>query len=198
MLLYNMSTIVAPAADAQQRGNRGMPSELPMFPSPAHDHRVCLAAILSAAQQVCVRQGARLTAGRRRVLEVVADRHGAIGAYEIIDALAAGGRSRPAPMTVYRALDFLIGHGLVHRLASRNAYVACRHPGEVHAAQFLVCTACGTIGEIADDGLNAAVTAAAGHEDFAARAPLVEIEGVCARCRHAGRDPSSTETAPCR
>lgn len=166
-----------------------MQAELPMFPAPAHDHAACVQAILAAGERVCAGHGARLTAGRRRILEIVAGRHGAIGAYEIIEALAQAGR-RPAPMTVYRALAFLIEHGLVHRLASRNAFVACRHPGRAHAAQFLMCRGCGAVGEIADDGLAAAIVARAEGEGFVARAPLIEIEGLCRHCEPAPLPPA--------
>lgn len=169
-----------------------MQAELPMFPAPAHDHAACVQAIVAAGERVCAAQSVRLTTGRRRILEIVAGRHGAIGAYQIIDTLAASGR-RPAPMTVYRALAFLIDHGLVHRLASRNAFVACRHPGRTHAAQFLMCRGCGVVGEIADDGLAAALVARAEGEGFAAQAPQIEIEGLCRHCEGA---PRRTDPAP--
>jgi Fur family zinc uptake transcriptional regulator len=169
-----------------------MQAVLPMFPAPAHDHAACVQAILVAGERVCAAHGARLTAGRRRVLEIVASRHGAMGAYQIIDSLAGSGR-RPAPMTVYRALEFLIEHGLVHRLASRNAFVACRHPGRMHAAQFLMCRGCGVVGEISDDGLVAAVVARAEGEGFAAQTPLIEIEGLCRQCE---RSPCGNAPPP--
>lgn len=171
-----------------------MQTELPMFPPVVHDHHACIEAVLTAAQHVCAQQGVRLTTGRRRVLEIVAGRHEAIGAYQIIDALGEGAPHRPAPMTVYRALDFLIDHGLVHRLASRNAFVACRHPGRPHAAQFLMCRLCGTIGEITDETLRAAVVAAAEGEGFAVQAPVIEVEGICSRC--AARDDDARDDEP--
>ena len=65
----------------------------------------------------------------------------------ILDQLRSEGRSG-APPTVYRTLDFLLEQGLVHRLASLNAFVACCDPAERHGGQFLICEACGRVGEL--------------------------------------------------
>ena len=71
----------------------------------------------------------------------------AAGAYDIIERMAEQG-PRPAPITVYRALDFLAAHGLVHKIESRNAFVACSHSHEGEPAALLVCEACGTVAEL--------------------------------------------------
>ena len=82
----------------------------------------------AAAEAACAAGGARLPPIRRDVLGVLYSTHRPLGAYdEIADALAGQGRRKLAPISVYRALDFLVAEGLVHRLASRNAYVACPH-----------------------------------------------------------------------
>ena len=158
-----------------------------VFPLSDHDHRRCVDGILAYAARLCERRKARLTAMRRRVLEVVAESHAAIGAYEIMDRLAGDGK-RPAPITVYRALDFLIDHGLVHRLASLNAYVACCHASADHGAQFLICTGCGTIGEMTDQAVDRAIAGAASDVGFQVSAPVVEVAGLCVNCRHDARD----------
>jgi len=157
------------------------------FPGADHDHHGCVHAILADAERLCRERGARLTEGRRRVFEIVAERHGAIGAYEIMDCLADGDR-RPAPVTVYRALDFLIEQGLVHRLASLNAYVACTHAPAEHGAQFLICGRCGTVGELADGKVDRAIAKAASDVDFAVAAPVVEVAGICIHCREGAVD----------
>lgn len=165
-------------------------SEVP-FPAAQHDHRRCIHAILDNAEAVCDAHGARLTDQRRRVLRIVADSHGAVGAYDILERLVEDGK-RPAPVTVYRALDFLMEHGLVHRLASLNAYMACLHPGAAHGAQFLICQRCGMIGELADAGVGRAVAAAAAHVGFSVTVPVVEVAGLCARCRQESRADART------
>lgn len=155
------------------------------FPGEDHDHQCCVTSILQDAEQVCGDRRVRFTAQRRHVLEVIAQSHSAIGAYEIIDRLAGNGK-RPAPISVYRALDFLIEQGLVHRLASLNAYVACPNPRIGHGAQFLICSRCGVIGEVSSQGVDRAITGAASLVGFQVCAPVVEVVGVCAHCSGGG------------
>ena len=95
----------------------------PVFHAPGHDHQRCTADALAHAERFCAERSQRLTPIRRRVLEVLLENHNPLGAYEIMDRAAASG-TRPAPITVYRALDFLRENGLVHRIESRNAFVA--------------------------------------------------------------------------
>ena len=133
----------------------------------------------------------RLTPVRRRVLELVWTGHRPRGAYDILDDLAADGR-RPAPLTVYRALDFVVEHGLVHRLESLNAYVGCPHPGAGHASQFLVCQRCGTATEVNDPTITAAIARGAEALGFQVDTPMVEVTGLCPNCRGAdGAEASS-------
>src|SRR5437016_5511342 len=94
-----------------------------VFPDPSHDHARCASDALARAEMLCAERAQRLTPMRRQVLEALAASHTPLGAYEIIDRLATA--PRPAPITVYRALEFLVANGLVHRIESRNAFVAC-------------------------------------------------------------------------
>ena len=96
------------------------------FINEEHDHAACIAQAVGQAEQVCHQQKQRFTALRRRVFELVWQHHRPIGAYEVLDLLQRDGRA--APPTVYRALDFLLEIGLVHRIASLNAYVGCIQP----------------------------------------------------------------------
>jgi Fur family zinc uptake transcriptional regulator len=84
-------------------------------------------------------------------------------------------------MAVYRALDFLLEQGLIHRVASLNAFIGCAHPGEDHGSQLLICRVCGTVGEINTKAINAAVARAA--PGFAVESEIIEIRGVCPHCR---------------
>ena len=99
------------------------------FPSPDHDHERCASDAIAHAEAICAARRERLTPIRRHVLEALLASHKPLGAYEIIDRLAARG-ARPAPITIYRALDFLREKGLVHRIESRNAFIACVHNHE--------------------------------------------------------------------
>lgn len=158
-----------------------MESRHPHFPDPRHDHDACIAAGIAAAERICEERSARLTPDRRQVLELLLDRHVALGAYDIIDGMDWGARKR-ASSVVYRALDFLAKHGLVHKLHSRNAFVACAHPDGGHGAQFLICTDCARIAEIADHKVERDVVAAARTAGFTVQSPIIEIEGLCPHC----------------
>jgi Fur family zinc uptake transcriptional regulator len=148
-----------------------------------HDHSHCVHDALATAERLCAESGARLTPLRRRVLELVWNSHKPLGAYELLDRLTAEGH-KPAPPTVYRALEFLLEQKLVHRIASRNAFVGCSHPGAAHAGYFLLCETCGNAEEIADSqALGEAVGRAADSADFQVLSQTLELTGLCRRCR---------------
>ena len=162
-------------------------------PHAPHDHDACVSAALAAAERRCAARRARLTPLRRRVLELVWRSHRPVGAYAILEALAAqrddGGPAavpaRPAPPTVYRALDFLLEHGLIHRIESHNAFIGCAAPTHRHGAQFLICTGCGIAAELDNPALDRAMQAAARRLGFTVAHATVEAAGLCSTCRAA-------------
>jgi len=137
---------------------------------------------LEQAGRVCRARGARLTPLRARVLEIVWQSHRPLGAYDMLAVLAAEGRSA-APPTVYRALEFLLEQGLVHRLSSLNAYVGCSRPGHAGCAQFLICERCGNAAELDDEDVVRAIGRTATAHGFEASRHTVEISGLCPECR---------------
>jgi len=148
----------------------------------SHNHDKCISAAVSAAERICEENGARLTDLRRRVLELVWSRHKPITAYEVLDLLREE-RSKAAPPTVYRALDFLIAQRLIHRIESLNAFIGCGSPGQDHRGGFLVCSECHAVVEIRDcKPLQQAIGDAAAERDFAVTASMVEVIGLCRRC----------------
>jgi Fur family zinc uptake transcriptional regulator len=124
----------------------------------------------------------RLTEQRRRVLELVWRSDKPLGAYDILATIQAE-QPKAAPPTVYRALDFLLAQGLIHKLQSLHAYVGCAHPGEPHASQFLICTACGEVTELEDAAVANSLGKAAAATGFQPDQPMVELTGTCAGCR---------------
>lgn len=148
-----------------------------------HDHSHCIASALAAAEAICSREGARLTTLRRRVLELVWSSHQPLGAYDILGVLSREDGRRAAPPTVYRALDFLLEHGLIHRLASLNAFTGCSHPGESHQGYFLLCRQCKTAIEMSQPAIGAAIRQAADALGFTVEGQMVEVVGLCARCQ---------------
>ena len=151
------------------------------FPDSGHDHRACVQGALRDAETLCARRGVRLTPARRRVLELIWQSHRPSGAYDLLERLAADGH-RPSPPTVYRALDFLLRQGLVHRVSSRNAFVGCNHPGDDHMAQLFICDRCDVAFEQADGSLNRRIRRNAMDLQFKIRTQTVEIAGLCPRC----------------
>lgn len=150
-----------------------------------HDHERCIDTAVHRAQTICRQRDARLTPLRREVLELVWQSHKPLGAYTILEQLAErGGRSaRPAPPTVYRALDFLQELGLVHRLASRNAFIGCHQPEHEHQGHFLICRNCEIALELTDAAVTQAMAAAARHSGFTIEQSCIELVGLCPACQ---------------
>lgn len=157
-----------------------------IFPDAKHDHGKCVATALSRANDICSSRGVRLTDIRREVLELVWQSHNPVGAYEILELLSQGER-KAQPPTVYRALDFLLEQGLIHRIESLNAFVGCSSPGQEHSSQFLICRECGAAAELLDSRIEDAIGRGAEAAGFSVEHPTVELEGVCARCQKANR-----------
>lgn len=148
----------------------------------SHDHNHCVEDALAAAEKLCAANDLRFTPLRRRVLELVWSSHKPVGAYALLDQLRNEDLGS-APPTVYRALDFLIENGLIHRIERMNAFIGCSHPGETHRGFFLICTECGNAEELDSEGVAEAIGASANRRGFAAREMTLEVTGVCAGCR---------------
>jgi len=146
--------------------------------------------LLDKAETVCERRGANLTALRRHVLGLVLDAASPTGAYELLDRLRQTRRGA-APPTVYRALDFLLEQGLIHRVERLAAFVGCiagctANPdgkSHTHAAQFLICRECGRVIEMQDHHVSTVLARAAHEVGFAVQGATIEADGVCSTCR---------------
>jgi Fur family zinc uptake transcriptional regulator len=154
-----------------------------------------LDASLDRAAALCTRRGAQLTELRRQVLRLVLEAGQPLGAYALLDRLKAS-RAGAAPPTVYRALDFLVEHGLIHKVERLGAFIGCTevddHPADCdcgpahdHPHQFLICSTCGTTTELSDPGVALALARAAKAAGFVIARSTVEAEGQCATCRAA-------------
>ncbi len=124
----------------------------------------------------------RMTSTRRQVLAALRAADRPLGAYDVLAQLNAAGRRAQAP-AAYRALDFLVAQGFAHKLSSRRAYVACAHPGEAHAAAFMICRHCGRAIETCVAQRRGPLDDAAEAAGFAIEHTVLEVEGVCADCR---------------
>jgi Fur family zinc uptake transcriptional regulator len=131
---------------------------------------------LEAARSVVTGAGERFTPLRSHVLELIISDGGAIKAYDLLDRLSPDLGS-PKPPTVYRALEFLSKHGLIHRVEALNAFIACEHNHKGHLAEFFICESCKTVEE----------RHAHDHSDckpdgFQINRSVVEHYGQCGRC----------------
>ena len=140
-----------------------------------------LSQVLERAEALCHERGARLTEQRRAVLRLLCVAEKPLSAYELLERMRNVVRN-PAPPTVYRALNFLLQQGLVHKLESLNAYVGCAHPDHPHASQFLICDDCGEVAEVEDPIVARSLKAAGNEIGFRTRRPVVELLGTCAQC----------------
>jgi len=152
----------------------------------AHDHDRCVTSALAQAEQVVAARGLRMTPVRRRTLEILLERHGAMGAYDVLERLAEDGFGHQPPVA-YRALEFLVDAGLVHRIRRINAFTACLHPGEDHHAAFLICRGCNAVAEIPAERLRAAMDAGAAPTGFTIERVSLEASGLCPDCGAAGK-----------
>ena len=151
----------------------------------AHNHDQCIEQALVRASDICNARETRFTPLRRKVLELVWGGHKPTTAYELLDLLSIDGKKRVAPPTIYRALDFLIEEGFVHRLESLNAFIGCSDPEHLHQGHFLICTQCRTVKEINDKMLHDKIKDVANNEGYKLDHSMLEIMGKCINCNQA-------------
>jgi Fur family zinc uptake transcriptional regulator len=146
-----------------------------------HHHHHDANAFVREVTAACELRGLRLTEIRQQVLGLIASAGKPVKAYDLLDRLKDD-RSNAAPPTVYRALDFLLENGFIHKLESINAYVSCHHPSVVHHVPFLICDVCESATEICDERVAKQLNDQAKALGFRARAQTLEVHGVCKRC----------------
>ena len=138
---------------------------------------------IAQIKQDCQAQGLRFTALREQVYRLILLAAQPIGAYELLDLLQAASEKVVAPPTVYRSLEFLLRHGLVHQLNSSKAFFACSQPTDRHVAAFLVCRCCGEVQEFSHPSIQTMLTEVEQSTNFATQSSIIELSGVCQRCQ---------------
>lgn len=163
------------------------PDNTPAFSPTQHDHAACIQTALTRAEVTCRDRGLRLTTIRRRVLELIWASHEPSKAYDLLDAINRE-RGRAAPPTVYRALDFLLEAGLIHKIESLNAYIGC-DMAQPHAhPKFLICHSCNRVAEIPGPAVDRAIARETSDAGFCADAETIEIGGTCRLCASTQHD----------
>ncbi|OAN19317.1 transcriptional repressor [Photobacterium jeanii] len=141
------------------------------------------AQLLLQAQQLCEQRGVRLTPQRQKVLALIIEHGSSISAYELLDLLKIT-EPQAKPPTVYRALDFLLAQGFIHKVESTNSYIACCLLGHAeHCSQLLICDECGTVEECHDEELAKLLRIKADSHGFTVANHVVESHGICKNCQ---------------
>lgn len=149
-----------------------------------HDHAACINQAIKFAEDFCEKKQLRLTKLRKHVLSLVWQTHKPIGAYAIMDMLeATSTREQVAPPTVYRALDFLVEHGLVHKVHSLNAFIGCSNPQRSQCDALFICTECGYTEEVPNNTIQQAINLSANKQKFSVEEQVLEITGRCISCK---------------
>ncbi len=157
-------------------------TETVIAPEPEHDHSQCIHKAISLAEQLCLSRGVQLTPIRHKILELILNSHRAIKAYDLLDQIRPI-NDAAKPSTVYRALDFLLEQGLIHRVESLNAFVGCHCSGTQHDQLLLICTACNTVEERAAPMVLSALATELGDAGFVPQRKTIEIHGLCSSCK---------------
>lgn len=136
-------------------------------------------------ERACDERGLRLTPLRADVLRLIANAGQPVKAYDLLARISES-KAASAPPTIYRALDFLLAHGFIHKLESINAFVACHHPRVRHAVPFLICDGCHVAIEMEDEKISRQLDERARALGFTPQAQTLEVHGLCAACAAAG------------
>lgn len=152
-----------------------------------HDHAHCSHDVLAEADRIARDRRLRLTPVRRRALEILLESHRAMGAYDVLERLAEDGYGNQPPVA-YRALEFLVEHGLAHRIRRLNAFTACMQPGAAHAPAFFICDSCDAIAEVSEAAVRHLLNETAAAIGFTVTRVNVEALGTCPACAQ-GAEP---------
>lgn len=150
-----------------------------------HDHSNCIVDMISAAETYSAAHKLQFTPVRRRVLEMLLEDHKALGAYDILERLVEEGKASQPPVA-YRALEFLVKHGFVHKIERLNAYIACAHPFESHSPAFMICRKCHAVAEASTALTKGRLNDAAVAAGFQIERTVLEAEGLCPQCQLTG------------
>ena len=147
-----------------------------------HNHQSCINQALKSAEKICRQKNIRLTPIRRRIFELIWSNHKAVGAYELLETLHLEDPKAKA-VTIYRALDFLLAAGLVHKIESLNAFIGCLKPETVHNAVLLICNQCKQTDEVEAQQVYNSIYQLAKQNAFMPQNISLELHGCCKTCQ---------------
>ena len=127
-------------------------------------------------------ESSNLTKNQQTVLNILEKSTEPLKAYAILFDIQKEGIK--SPLQVYRALDKLIEIGKVHKIESRNSYIACKHEGcnAKTSTAFLICEKCDSVTELKRNNLLSYFSKQAEKDNFQYRKHNLEIYGTCKFC----------------
>ncbi|MGB4191684.1 MAG: transcriptional repressor [Rickettsiales bacterium] len=147
-----------------------------------NQHSKCINSALEHAQSLCNQKKILFTSLRKNILEIIWQSHIPLKAYDLLERLQKKDSSAK-PITVYRTLDFLLLHNLIHKLESQNTYFGCTHPGDIHNCYFLICKKCNQVEEGCEHNLLKKIYETLKESNFIVDHAVLEIKGICKSCQ---------------
>lgn len=123
----------------------------------------------------------KLSPNQSKVLGALRDAGEPMSAYAILDRVRKSGIAHPP--TVYRALNDLMKKGMVHRLESRSAFIACDHNDCDGRFAFAICRSCSKVVEIALSAREQKRLLGLAPDGISAEQVTLEIAGLCTACQ---------------
>lgn len=145
------------------------------------NHENCISTTINQVEKICAENGLRFTKIRKAVLEIIWESHRPIKAYDILTKISNINYSEKPP-TVYRALDFLMENGFVHKINSLNSYVGCSHPNEHSDCYFIICSICNEVQECCDSTITKTIKKILNKNTFKHDYIALEVNGQCNYC----------------
>lgn len=139
--------------------------------------------LLEHVSGLCEARGVRFTPQRKRVFELICSSKSASSAYYLLEKLKES-EPQAKPPTIYRALDFLLEQGFIHKVESNNSFISCCLCGQnKHYSQLLICDQCGNVIELQDDNLTTLLNGNAEKHGFKITNHVIETHGTCRSCQ---------------
>ncbi len=136
---------------------------------------------MAAAKKFCEKNQYRFTDSRQRILAVLLKNKQPMGAYDVLKALSTK-EQKVNPPSVYRAIDFWVAHGFVHKIESVNSFVACREVCRHQNLFFFVCQKCQQAVEVSLGSLSSLLLLEVEKKGMSITKSTTELYGCCSGC----------------
>lgn len=148
------------------------------------DMNINVRKLLYEIKKVCVQRNVHLTPQRLAVLNAISKQcDGSISAYSLLNLLRQSSFPNAKPVTIYRALNFLLDQGFIHRIESTNSFMLCRYFLELtHDFSFFICNHCKKVTEQTTTGIMEVLQNTAKVTGFIMSHSIIEARGTCISC----------------